>query len=229
MWAVGFPAAHTPLKTRRTRYTQAVFLIGLTGGIAAGKSTIANRLALHGATVLNADQIARDAVAPGTPALSSIVDRFGPGVLNTDGTLNRAALGEVVFADAAKLAQLNEIVHPAVAEYTRQLLASIELTTPTAIVVYDVPLLIEAKVDHGWDLVVVAIADAAVRRERLIHDRGMDPLEADRRIAAQTTDEERREVADVIIETGTTLDETNRQTDALWDDIQRLATAKLGA
>ena len=229
MWAVGLTTAHTRLSPPHSRYTRAVFLIGLTGGIAAGKSTIANRLAEHGATVLNADEIARDAVAPGTPALVSIANRFGPEVLNSDGSLNRASLGELVFADAQKLAQLNAIVHPAVAEYTRELLASIELRTPDAIVVYDVPLLVEARVNHGWDLVVVAIADAAVRRDRLIRVRGMDPVEADRRIAAQATDEERRAVADVIIDTGSTLAETKRQTDALWEDVQRLAKAKLEA
>lgn len=223
------PVAHSSLTLLRTRYTQNVFLIGLTGGIAAGKSTIAQRLSEHGAIVLNADVIAREAVAPGTTALQRIVNHFGTGILQPDGSLDRDALGAVVFANPDELDVLNGIIHPAVSDHTRLRLQEIASQTPDAIVVYDVPLLIEAHVEHGWDLVVVAMADAATRRERLISRRGMDAAEADRRIAAQTTDDERRSRADVLIETGGTLSETIRQTDALWEDIRRMARIKAEA
>lgn len=222
------PVAHNSLTAMHTRYTQHVFLIGLTGGIAAGKSTIAQRLLEHGAIVLNADVIAREAVAPGTDALQQIVDYFGSDILQPDGSLDREALGSVVFADAGKLAILNGITHPAVSEYTRLRLQEIDMQNPSAIVVYDVPLLIEARVEHGWDLVVIAMADASIRRDRLMTHRGMASDEADRRIAAQATDDERRARADVIIETGGSLSETIRQTDALWDDVQRMAQLKEG-
>lgn len=203
-----------------------MFLIGLTGGIAAGKSTIARRLKDLGAIVLSADEIARDAVAAGTPALNAIHEHFGDAVLHEDGTLNRAALGELVFGDSQRLADLNAIVHPAVSRLTRLLLAEIQERQPNAIVVYDVPLLIEANVNYGWDLVVVALADADIRRDRLIRERAMNPTEADRRIAAQATDAQRRSAADIIIDTGKSLDDTIQQTDELWAEIQRRSREK---
>lgn len=205
-----------------------MFLIGLTGGIAAGKSTIARRLKDLGAIVLSADEIARDAVAAGTPALNAIHEHFGDAVLHEDGTLNRAALGELVFGDSQRLADLNAIVHPAVSKLTRLLLAEIQERQPNAIVVYDVPLLIEANVNYGWDLVVVALADADIRRDRLIRERAMNPTEADRRIAAQATDAQRRSAADIIIDTGKSLDDTIQQTDELWAEIQRRSREKTG-
>lgn len=205
-----------------------MFLIGLTGGIAAGKSTIARRLKDLGAIVLSADEIARDAVAAGTPALNAIHEHFGDAVLHEDGTLNRAALGELVFGDSQRLADLNAIVHPAVSKLTRLLLAEIQERQPNAIVVYDVPLLIEANVNYGWDLVVVALADADIRRDRLIRERAMNPTEADRRIAAQATDAQRRSAADIIIDTGKSLDDTIQQTDELWAEIQRRSREKSG-
>ncbi|MEB4613057.1 dephospho-CoA kinase [Leucobacter sp. M11] len=197
-----------------------MFLIGLTGGIASGKSTIARRLAEHGAVHLDADQIARDAVDPGTPALARIADAFGPDVIAADGSLDRAALGAIVFADSAALATLNGIVHPAVLQLTADTLDRLRTELPErGVVVYDVPLLVEAKVNHPWDLVVVAHAPAAVRRERVIQLRGQTPEEADRRIAAQASDEERLAVADVVIDTAGDLTHTLEQTDALWERI----------
>lgn len=197
-----------------------MFLIGLTGGIASGKSTIARRLAEHGAVHLDADQIARDAVAAGTPALAQIAETFGPGVIAPDGSLDRPALGAIVFADAEALARLNAIVHPAVLKLTADTLEQLRAELPErGVVVYDVPLLVEAKVKHPWDLVVVAHAPAEVRRERIITLRGQSPEEADRRIAAQATDAERLAVADVVIDTAGALADTIAQTDALWERV----------
>lgn len=197
-----------------------MFLIGLTGGIGAGKSTIAKRLAEHGAVVFDADQIARDAVASGTKALDDIRELFGGEVLAANGELNRQRLAEIVFNDETKLAQLNAIVHPAVRQRTHDLLDGVRSSHPDAVVVYDVPLLIEAEVDHGWDLVVVAMAENQTRLKRLTEERGMDAAEAKKRIASQASDERRRAVADVIIHTDGTLEETLNQTDALWESIK---------
>ncbi|MGK0720706.1 dephospho-CoA kinase [Leucobacter sp. W1478] len=191
-------------------------LIALTGGIAAGKSTIARRLADHGAVHIDADQLAREAVAPDTPALSQIVDRFGPHVLSSDGTLDRPALGRIVFGDQDALAALNAIVHPAVRELTAQRVAAAEASDPNAVVVYDVPLLAEGGAAIPFDLVVVAEAHPEVRLKRLITLRGMAREEADARIASQASNQQRRAIADVIIDTGGAEAETLAQADQLW-------------
>lgn len=195
-------------------------MIGLTGGIGAGKSTIAQRLREHGAIVFDADQVARDAVASGTKALAEIRRVFGEEVLDASGALNRQRLAEIVFTDNAKLAELNDIVHPAVRKLTRALLDNVAAEHPDAVVVYDVPLLIEANVDHGWDLIVVAMADDETRAQRLRDERGMDASEAQQRIASQASDDQRRAIADVIIRTDGTLEETLQQTDKFWESVK---------
>lgn len=192
-------------------------LIALSGGIASGKSTIARRLAERGAVHIDADRLAREAVDPGTPALEAIRARFGDEVIAEDGALDRARLGRLVFGDAEALAGLNAIVHPAVRELARRRLAEVEEADPEAIVVYDVPLLVEAKVQMPWDLVVIAEAPAEVRAERLVELRGMSREEAEGRIASQASDAERRAIADVVIDTGGGVDETLAQADALWE------------
>ena len=192
-------------------------LIGLTGGIASGKSTIARRLAEHGAVHLDADQLARDVVAPGTPALARIAERFGAAVISTEGALDRAALGALVFSDSGALADLEAIVHPAVQDLTRRLIAQAGERDPEAVVVYDVPLLVEAAVDHPWDLVVVADAPEELRVERLIKLRGMSEDDARARVRNQASDEQRRAIADVVIDTSRTEAETLAQADSLWE------------
>lgn len=194
-------------------------LIGLTGGIAAGKSTVARRLAEHGAVHIDADQLAREAVAPGSPGLMRIRERFGGRVIGSDGALDRPKLGEIVFADARALADLNAIVHPEVRSIAQRRIAEIVRRDPEAVVVYDVPLLVEAGVQLPWDLVVVAEAPAETRVERLVALRGMSREEALRRVANQAGDEERRAVADVVIDTGGTESRTREQVDALWRSI----------
>lgn len=195
-------------------------LIGLTGGIASGKSTIARRLAERGAVVVDADLLAREAVAAGSAGLAAVVAAFGEGVLAEDGGLDRAALGAQVFADASARERLNGIVHPVVQRLARERFAAAFAADPEAVVVYDVPLLVEAAAGHAWDLVVVAHAPAAVRRERLIAVRGLSPEEADRRIAAQADDAERLAVADAVIDTSGTLEQTLEQTDRLWQRLR---------
>ena len=194
-------------------------LIALTGGIASGKSTIARRLAEHGAVIVDADQIVRDVQSPGSPVLERIAEAFGTAVIAPDGSLDRAALGAKVFGDADLLAQLNAIVHPAVREESQRRFDAALADDAEAVVIYDVPLLVEARVDDPWDLIVVAHAPAALRRQRLVDLRGMDESAAQDRIDAQVSDDRRLAIADVVIDTSDTLERTLEQTDALWERI----------
>jgi len=193
-----------------------VYLIGLTGGIASGKSTVARRLVEHGAVHIDADELARRVVEPGTPGLAAIVETFGPGVLRRDGGLDRQKLGEIVFGDDAARAKLNAIVHPAVRELSSKLFAKAERENPDAVVVYDVPLLVEASVDHPFDLIVVTNAPRRTQVKRLVEERGFDPLQAQARVDAQVDNTKRIEIADVVIDTDGSMAETIGQADALW-------------
>lgn len=190
-------------------------LIALTGGIASGKSTVAALLAQHGAVVVDADAIVRDVQQPGSPVLTEIAHAFD-GVVRADGSLDRAALAGRVFGDAEALARLNAIVHPAVTAEAARQIAAARAADPGAVVVYDVPLLAEGRGEHAWDLIVVTHAPAQLRRRRLVELRGMSEEDAAARIASQATDEERLRIADVVIETAGTLDETEAAVDALW-------------
>ena len=194
-------------------------LIALTGGIASGKSTIARRLAERGAVVVDADQIVRDVQAPGTPVLAAIAETFGAEVITADGSLDRAALGAKVFGDAEQLAQLNAIVHPAVRAESQRRFDEAMSADPETVVVYDVPLLVEARVDDPWDLIVVAHAPVQERRRRLVEIRGMAEQAAQERIDAQVSDERRLTIADVVIDTSGPLEQTLAQTDELWERI----------
>ena len=196
-------------------------LVALSGGIASGKSTIARRLSELGAVHIDADALAREAVAPGSQGLRAIRARFGDGVIAADGSLDRPALGQLVFSDADRLAALNGIVHPEVRRLAQERLDEIERADPRAVVIYDVPLLVEAGVDLPWDLVVIAEAPAEVRRQRMVELRGMSPEEAERRIANQASDDERRAVADVVVDTGGSLERTLEQADALWERLRQ--------
>ena len=200
-----------------------MLLVGLTGGIASGKSVVAARLAEHGAVVVDADAIAREVVEPGTAALARIAEEFGPGVISADGSLDRAALGAIVFADPAKLVALNGITHPAVLELSQRRFAEAGAADPDAIVVYDVPLLSEARGKAEFDVVVVVSAPEEARIERMVDLRGMSHDEAERRIRSQDSEEKRRGLADIIIESGGTLDETIAQADAVWEQLRQRA------
>ena len=196
-----------------------MYLIGLTGGIASGKTVVARRLEELGATRVDADQLARDVVAAGTPGLAAIIERFGVGVIATDGTLDRAALGAVIFQDPDARLELNAITHPAIRELSSRLFAELADRDPDAVVVYDVPLLAEAMRDpgyHRFDLVVVVDASTETRVGRLVELRGLSREEALHRLNSQATDSERLAIADVVIDSNGTLEETIEQADALW-------------
>ncbi len=197
-----------------------MYLIGLTGGIGSGKSFVARELARLGAHVIDADEVARDAVALGSTALLEIVEQFGPEVLLSNGELNRQQLAELVFDNRAALNSLNAIVHPAVRKLATTRIADAGVRADS-VVVYDVPLLIEAGVNHDWDLVVVTLASEATRIARLIELRGMSREEAQKRISTQASDEQRREMADVIIDTEGTTEQTLQQVESLWRDVQK--------
>ncbi len=203
-----------------------VFVVGLTGGIAAGKSIVAARLAERGAAVVDADRLAREVVEPGTPGLAAIVDRFGEEVLQRDGRLDRAALGAIVFSDPAARRDLEAITHPAVQGLSQRRMREAVATDPARVVVYDVPLLVEARGVGEFDRVVVVHAPATMRIARLVSLRGMDPAEARKRVDAQATDEQRAAVADEIIDSSTSLESTGEQTDALYERLDALARAK---
>ncbi|ALJ20769.1 dephospho-CoA kinase [Microbacterium sp. No. 7] len=195
-------------------------LIALTGGIASGKSTIAARLADHGAVIVDADAIVREVQAPGSPVLAEIARAFGDDVILEGGALDRAALGARVFGDADALRTLNAIVHPAVGEEVDRRIAAAVAADPDGVVVYDVPLLVEGRGGGTWDLVVVAHAPVDVRRQRLVELRGFTPDEAAARVASQATDDERLAIADVVIETGGSLDDTIAAVDRLWERVR---------
>src|SRR2546421_1550610 len=185
--------------------------VGLSGGIGSGKSTVARALARRGAIVIDADAIAREVVEPGQPALTGVVERFGPEVLDGAGRLDRPKLAALVFDDAGARADLNAIVHPRVAAETARRIAA---APADAVVVIDVPLLVEAA-RSGYDAVVIVEAPEAVRLERLVA-RGMSPDDARRRMAAQAGDADRRKVADVILDNGGSEEDLEPQIDALW-------------
>lgn len=197
-------------------------LVALTGGIASGKSTIAKLLAERGAVVVDADAIVREVQAPGSAVLAAIAREFGE-VLQADGALDRAALGARVFGNPDRLAALNALVHPAVRAESERRFAEAFASDPGAVVVYDVPLLAEARGGDAWDLVVVAHAPEDVRVRRLVETRGLSEDDARARIGSQASDAERLALADVVIDTSTTLDETRRQLDEFW---QRVSEAR---
>jgi dephospho-CoA kinase len=203
-------------------------LVALTGGIASGKSTIARRLAEHGAVVIDADQLVREVQAPGSPVLDAIADAFGDDMLRPDGSLDRAALGTRVFGDEAAIRRLNAIVHPAVRAESARRFAEAFAADPAAVVVYDVPLLVEARAEDPWELVVVAHAPADIRAARLVALRGLSEAEAAARIASQAPDEARLRIADVVIDTAGTLDDTLRQTDELWNRLPEHVGGRTG-
>ncbi len=196
-------------------------IIGLTGGIAAGKSTVSRRWAEHGAVVVDADQLARQAVAPGSPGLARVAERFGTGVLAPDGSLDRPALGSIVFADAAARKALEGITHPEVWRLAQQAFDAAAAADPDAVVVYDVPLLAEARGSRPirFDAVVVVDAPAAQRVERLVEHRGMPRAEAERRVAAQASDADRLALADHVVDATGSLEDTLRSADEVWERI----------
>lgn len=189
--------------------------VGLTGGIGAGKSTVSRRLAERGAVVVDADLIAREVVAVGTPGLRQVQDRFGDAVIAADGALDRPALGAIVFGDDQARADLNAILHPLIGAETARRFAG---AAPDEIVVHDMPLLVELGQERDYHLTIVVGASEQVRLERLARDRGMGEQEARARMAAQADDEQRRAAADVWLDNGGDQNRLCGLVDRLWDE-----------
>lgn len=189
--------------------------VGLTGGIGSGKSTVAGRLAEHGAVLIDADKLAREVVEPGTPGLEQLVEAFGQEILAEDGSLDRPKLASVVFNDEAQRKRLNGIVHPLVGQRTAEMLAA---AADDAVVVHDVPLLVENNYAPMYHLVVIVHADLDERVHRVMSTRGMPEQDARARIAAQATEEQRRAVADVWLDNSGTPGQILAMADALWAD-----------
>jgi dephospho-CoA kinase len=189
--------------------------VGLTGGIGSGKSTVAGRLAEHGAVVIDSDKIAREVVEPGTVGLAELVDAFGDGILAGDGTLDRPELARRAFSDDAARLRLNGIVHPKIAARTAELMAA---APEDAIVVHDVPLLVENGLGPNYHLVLVVDAPVETRVHRVVHTRGMSEEDARARIKAQADESARRAAADVWLDNGGSVDRVLADVDALWAD-----------
>jgi dephospho-CoA kinase len=194
--------------------------VGLTGGIGAGKSEVSRLLVEHGAVLIDADRIAREVVAPGTPGLAAVVEAFGEEVLTADGSLDRPKLGSIVFADPEKLAVLNSIVHPLVGARSRELE---EAAAADAVVIHDVPLLTENGLAPLYDLVIVVDASPETQLDRLVRLRGMTEEDARARMAAQATREQRRRIADVLIDNDVPLDALHKRVTEVWEDLVRRA------
>jgi dephospho-CoA kinase len=203
-------------------------IIGLTGNIASGKSAVASLLAKKGATIIDADELSRDAVTPGTPALEAIVARWGPSVLSADGTLDRAALRKTVFNNRSELDALNEIVHP---EVMRLRAAEVEAARMRGdrVIVAVIPLLFERHLADEFDFIVLVDAPRDVRLERIVRDRGLEAAGAMDMIASQMPAELKRARANWVIENSGSMEELEAEVDRLWDEIESDNTASLSA
>jgi dephospho-CoA kinase len=192
--------------------------VGLTGGIGAGKSEVSARLAALGAVIIDADAVAREVVAPGTPGLAQVTGIFGSGVLAADGSVDRPRLGEIVFADPGLLAKLNAVIHPLVSVRMQQIEQE---AAGGAVVVHDVPLLAENHLADLYDFVVVVDAPPDVQFTRLTRLRGMPAGQARARMAAQASREDRLAIADFVVDNSGDLRELDRQVTKLWAELSR--------
>jgi dephospho-CoA kinase len=200
-----------------------MFLIGLTGGIAAGKTTVAALWAELGGIEIDADLIAREVVEPGTLGAKQIADKFGSELFDVAGNLDRKALGLIVFSDAQKRKQLEDIVHPLVRNRVQELLTAVPVES---MVIYTVPLLVEASVDLPFDVVVTVEAPDDVRIKRLVEARGLSPLEASNRMLSQAKPVERAQRADYILNSNQPIDLLRADARKLWASLKVLAEAK---
>jgi dephospho-CoA kinase len=194
-------------------------IIALTGGIAAGKSTVALRLAELGAHVISADELVRFVQRAGSPTLTAIEQRFGLGVIDADGELDRAALGRLIFGDAIARTDLESIVHPAIGREFTSRVSEILTADPNAIIVYDIPLLVETKRADEFDGVIVLTCDPQIRHDRLVSLRELSSDEAWNRINAQASEDDRVALADWTIDSSQSIESTINQTDEVWADI----------
>lgn len=194
--------------------------VGLTGGIASGKSTVSAILRDLGAVVIDADQLAREVVAKGTDGLAQVVEAFGPGILTPEGEMDRPAVGAIVFADEAKRRQLEAIIHPLVGMRSAELARE---AGPHAVVVHDIPLLVETGQEEAFDAIIVVDAPEDVQVHRMLHDRGWDEEHSRSRIAAQASRDARRRAATYVIENTGTLEDLREGVTEVFETLRRQA------
>jgi dephospho-CoA kinase len=199
-----------------------MYLVGLTGGIASGKSYVASLLTEFGASTIDADQVAREVVVPGSPGLVQVVGAFGCEILLSSGELDRAKLGAIVFADPKKRLELEEILHPLIKARTTQLIGE----QASEIVVYAVPLLVEANVDYPFDAIITVEAGVENQVSRLMQSRSMAESDARARIESQTSASDRESRANFVIDSSGTKDQTKRQVELVWQKLIESARAK---
>ena len=199
-----------------------MFLIGLTGGIASGKSTVSRLLAEHGADVIDADLVAREVIEPGTTGFNSVVAKFGSGIVEDNGRISRESLAQIVFADSKKRLELEGILHPLIRARTLELIQ----TSTSDVVVYAVPLLVEAKVDYPFDLVVTVESGIENQIERLVSNRSYSREQAEARVEAQASSDERRARADIALENTGSIKELESQVSDLWRRVKELSEEK---
>lgn len=200
-----------------------MILVGLTGGLASGKSTVAAMLARRGAIVVDADELSRRAVAPGTPGLARIVETFGPEVLDTAGSLDRSALAKIVFADEQKRRTLESIVHPEVFRLLGRVVDGYRATD--AVVVFDAPLIVETGFDRACDFLIVVSAPDDAQIARVARTRGMSEEEARARIASQASPVEREGRAHIVLRNEGTIEDLERRVEPLWEELRTRAAA----
>lgn len=191
-------------------------IIGLTGGIACGKSTVARMLERRGAAIVDADLIAREVVEPGSPVLDQIAERFGRDVLNADGSLNRKRLADIVFSDAEAKRDLEQLTHPAIRARIRERIARLERERPQGLNVADIPLLYESGLEHEYPEIMVVYVPESVQLRRLMERDGLDERQAMSRIRAQIPIEEKKRRADIVIDNSGSLRDTEEQVDRFW-------------
>lgn len=191
--------------------------IGLTGGIATGKSTVARMLAEKGAVIIDADQVAREVVMPGSAGLAEVVERFGAKILHEDGSLNRAQLGRIVFHDKQAKADLEAILHPKIRAIMKSRMEQLEKEDPRRLVVADIPLLFELDLQQRYDETMLVYVPQPIQKQRLMERDGLSPEEAEARIRSQMPIEEKKKIADIIIDNRGTIEETMQQIDQFWE------------
>lgn len=190
--------------------------IGLTGGIATGKSTVSQMLVARGAALIDADVVARRIMEPGHSVLAKVVERFGETVLLADGQLNRKRLGEIVFSDAVERKALEDITHPAIRREMKAELEALERNNPERLVVADIPLLYESGLENLYEKIMVVYIPRSLQLERLMQRDGLTLQQAELRLAAQMDIEEKRRRADILIDNSRSYEETEGQIDAFW-------------
>jgi dephospho-CoA kinase len=192
--------------------------IGLTGGIACGKSTVAAMLVRRGAILIDADKIAREVVEPGSPVLDRVADRFGQAVLLSDGSLNRKKLGEIIFNDQKAREDLQNLLHPPIRTLMRERMRRFEQEEPKRLVVVDVPLLFESKLEWMFSEIMLVYVPRQMQLQRLMQRDGLTPEQAESRLRAQMPIDEKKSLADIVIDNSGSLEETERQIDLFWSE-----------